>query len=99
MRILRHTIAIACLLLTLFGLGLQDSNASERGNYISHGPILGRVSAQGIGVWARTGHSGPFQVKYGLSPDKMDQLSKPVVTTLNHDNTAWIHITGLNANT
>jgi alkaline phosphatase D len=99
MRILRHTIAFACLLLTLLGLRLQGSNASERGNYISHGPILGRVSAHGIGVWGRTGHSGPFQVKYGLSPNKMDQLSKPTVTTLTHDNTAWIHLTGLKANT
>ena len=98
MRILRYTIAMSCMLLSLFGLELQDSNASERGNYISHGPILGRVSAHGIGVWARTGHSGPFQVKYGLSPDTMNQLSKPVVTTLKHDNTGWIHITGLKAN-
>ena len=30
---------------------------------------------------------------------KMDQITDPVPTGLNHDNTGWVHITGLKART
>ena len=75
------------------------ASAEEDANYISHGPILGRVSSDGIGVWARTGYTGKFYVVYGTAPDRLDQVTKPVNTRLEHDNTAWIHITGLKPNT
>lgn len=68
-------------------------------NSISHGPILGRLSEHGIGIWARTARTGTFAVKYGTAPNKLDQISEPVETKLNHDNTGWIHITGLKADT
>ncbi|MHC4486395.1 MAG: hypothetical protein ACYS4T_14475 [Planctomycetota bacterium] len=68
-------------------------------NHITHGPILGRLSAQGIGIWARTAKTGSFAVHYGLNPGKLTQMTKPVKTLLDHDNTGWIHITGLKADT
>lgn len=68
-------------------------------NHITHGPILGRVSAHGIGIWARTRHTDKFTVRYGTSLDHLDQETDPVPTRLAHDNTGWVHITGLKADT
>lgn len=68
-------------------------------NMITHGPILGRLSSDGIGVWARTLRPGPFTVLYGTARDQLDQSSEAVVTTRDHDNTGWVHITGLQPNT
>jgi phosphodiesterase/alkaline phosphatase D-like protein len=68
-------------------------------NMITHGPILGRLSHDGVGVWARTLRTGKFSVLYGTDPERLDQIAGPVETRLDHDNTAWIHITGLKADT
>ena len=66
---------------------------------VSHGPILGRVSSDGIGIWARTNRSGRFRVRYGTEANKLDRASPSVSTEVEHDNTGWIHITGLNPGT
>ncbi len=66
---------------------------------ITHGPILGRLSATGIGVWARTRQPGEFRIRYGANPSDLDQLSAPVRTTLDHDNAGWAPLTGLEPNT
>ena len=71
----------------------------EGPNYFTHGPILGRLSAHGIGVWGRTWKSGTFFVRYGTAPGKLDIESKTVSTELANDNTGWVHITGLDADT
>lgn len=68
-------------------------------NHITHGPILGRVSAHGIAVWARTVRSGQFTVRYGTNPRLLDQLAKPTTTETEHDNTGSIHIDGLKSDT
>ena len=73
--------------------------AEEELPHITTGPILGRLSAHGIGVWARTSRASSFQVRYGLAADKMDQITEPVPTRLEHDNTGWMHITDLKART
>lgn len=65
---------------------------------ITHGPILGRLSSDGIGVWARTRKPGSFRVHYGLSPDSLDRVSEPASTRLVNDNTGWAHLTGLRPN-
>jgi len=68
-------------------------------NFITHGPILGRVSTDGIGVWARTMRSGSFTVRYGTSRGRLDRTSAAVETRVAHDNTGWAHIKGLQPNT
>ena len=73
--------------------------AQETENSITHGPILGRLSIDGVGVWARTAYSGTIVVEYGTDPKNLDQLSPEVETTLAADNTGWVHIKGLKANT
>ncbi|MBQ17358.1 MAG: alkaline phosphatase [Planctomycetaceae bacterium] len=93
---LRHK----CLVLLLIsGLGHTAFAAGDLYNHVSHGPILGRLSAHGVGIWARTLRTGAFAVRYGTDPRRLDQQTKPVITHLGHDNTGWVHITGLAADT
>lgn len=66
---------------------------------ITHGPILGRPGATEVGVWARTSRPGEFRVRYGTSADALDQVTPPVATVLEHDNTGWAHVTGLRPGT
>jgi len=66
---------------------------------ITHGPILGRLSHDGVGVWARTSRPGEFVVRYGTNPTDPDTRSAAVKTSLDHDNTGWVHLTGLQPNT
>jgi len=72
--------------------------AEGGGNRITHGPVLGRLSADGVGVWARTAYPGEFVVRYGPAADRLEQQAGPVTTSLEHDNTGWVHVTGLRAN-
>ena len=74
----------------------QSVPASAR---FTHGPILGRLSSDGIGVWARTSQPARFQVRYGTSPERLDSVSSPAATLLDHDNTAWAAISGLRSDT
>ena len=61
--------------------------------------MLGHVTADSISVWARTSIPGQFRIRYGTSPERLDQLSAPVTTTFDSDNTGWARVTGLKANT
>ncbi|MGH9722037.1 MAG: alkaline phosphatase D family protein, partial [Bryobacteraceae bacterium] len=61
---------------------------------ISHGPMLGHVTSNSISIWARTSSPGAFQIRYGTSPDRLDQVSAPVMTTAVRDNTGWVQING-----
>ena len=83
------------LLAVLFLCPLTLFAAGNKYNHVTHGPILGRLSARGVGVWARTLRTGSFGVRYGISPDRLDRVTAPVPTRLAHDNTGWVHITGL----
>lgn len=85
-------------------LGLLPATAAERQpaarpGAITHGPILGRPGAHTMSVWARMAQPGSFRVRYGLKPDALDQVSEPVVTRLDHDNTGWVRLHGLKADT
>jgi len=87
------------LLLCIAGTSLAQDAAFVDENMITHGPILGRISSTGVGVWARTLRTGRFVVHYGTDPDVLDQVAGPVTTSLDRDNTGWIHIKGLRPNT
>ncbi len=77
----------------------SSTSRQDIANFVTHGPILGRLSAHGIGIWARTARTGRFAVEYGTSPQRLDQRSDVVMTRLDHDNTAWVHLRGLKPNT
>jgi len=66
---------------------------------VTHGPLLGSVGPNDVWIWGRTARAGALRVRYGLSPDTLDQTSAAVATSPDHDNTAWIHLTGLKSNT
>ena len=72
---------------------------AETENHITHGPILGRLSPNSIRIWARTAWTGSFGVRYGLSPEELRSTSIVVSTRLEHDNTGWVELSGLRANT
>ena len=63
------------LLLVIVAALAAPARADEPPARITHGPILGRLGAHEIGVWARTSRAAPFRVKYGTAPDKLDRLS------------------------
>ncbi|MEK6238419.1 MAG: alkaline phosphatase D family protein, partial [Planctomycetales bacterium] len=66
----------------------------------THGPILGRLSDSGVGVWARLSQPGEFYVEYWRQDqgpaDK--KRSKTALAALNRDNTGWVEVQGLKPN-
>lgn len=94
MKATQNLLTIATLLAALAGVA-----SAEEFPHFTHGPILGRLSETGVGVWARTGVSGEFRVRYGESADALDRNSASVQTRLENDNTGWVEITGLKPNT
>jgi alkaline phosphatase D len=89
----RRSALLVLLLLTLSAPALGETTG------VTHGPMLGRVSSDGIGVWARLTRPGEFRVRYGTSAERLDQLSDPVETTLSDDHTGWILLSGLQPGT
>ena len=93
--------------LALFAIGCtpkpsetpQDGpEQSTEGPHITHGPILGRVSSESIGVWARTSEPAVVTLFYGKSPSEID-FSKTFETKLANDNTGWILLESLDSST
>jgi alkaline phosphatase D len=66
---------------------------------VSHGPMLGHITADSANIWVRTTRPGEFRVLYGTAPDKLNRSSPPVRTTADRDNTGWLKLTGLEPNT
>ena len=99
MKLLVFFISLAGLV--LFGLSCQTDRNYQKGKrtYFTHGPMLGRLESQKIGIWARTAKTGSFFVKYGLQPSKLDLRSSVTVTQIETDNTAWVQLAGLKSST
>jgi len=66
---------------------------------LTHGPMLGRLGATHIGIWARTSTQAEFQVEYGTDPNRLLSSSSPVATRLANDNTSWLLLEGLQPET
>ena len=65
---------------------------------ITHGPVLGRLGHDHIGVWARTSRPGEFYVFYGTEPGELTSMAS-ATTALGDDNTGWVLIDGLEPGT
>ena len=65
---------------------------------ITHGPVLGRLGHDHIGVWARTSRPGEFYVFYGTEPGELTSAAS-ATTALGDDNTGWVLIDGLEPGT
>ena len=67
---------------------------------ITHGPVLGRPGPETMTVWARTRFPGEtLQVRYGLEPGKLRQLSETVSTLIEDDCTGLVKLAGLKPST
>lgn len=88
---------ILCVLFCLLFSSCTGRTGSEQIR-ITHGPILGRLSHDGIGVWVRTSNPGAFTVRYKAQPES-DYSTTTGHTDLHHDNTGWTQLSGLQPNT
>ncbi len=67
---------------------------------ITHGPVLGRPGADTMTVWARTRLPGEtLQVRYGVDPGQLNELSQVTTTLLEDDCTGLVKLTGLQPST
>lgn len=69
------------------------------GAELSHGPILGQVTASSIRVWGRTSAPAALGFRYGTDPAELNHLSPGVETVAGHDFTGWVEIAGLQPHT
>ena len=84
----------------LVALAAIPARAADRDPIrLTHGPMLGHVTADSVRVWGRTSQPGQFQVRYGTDPDHLDQQSALATTSLEHDNTGTVVVDGLQPDT
>jgi phosphodiesterase/alkaline phosphatase D-like protein len=89
---------LAAFVMTFWAALSMEAQANED-NYVTHGPILGRLAASEISVWARTFRAGPIRVRYGLTPDGLDTLSAAAATRVEQDNSGVVRLVGLQPDT
>jgi len=83
----------------LLALSLAVAGVFGQNVRISHGPMLGHVTEDTVNIWVRTTRPGDFRVIYGTAADKLTQTSASARTALEHDNTGWLRLAGLQGNT
>src|SRR5262245_58753025 len=66
---------------------------------LTHGPMLGQATAHSMVVWGRTSEPGQFEVHYGTSADRLDQVSQPATTQIGHDSTGVARLSDLKSDT
>ncbi len=84
---------LACLM-ALLPLAFSQAQSST----ITHGPILGNLTAQSVRIWARTSTPSALIVRYGEAPDGLFSGLAKGITLLRHDNTGWVELTDLQPN-
>ena len=90
-----HIVIASCILSIIS----TDAIAERDPIRLTHGPMLGHVTADSVRVWGRTSDAGQFVVHYGTNPEKMDQVSQPAMTRIGHDNTGFTTLQGLKPDT
>jgi arylsulfatase A-like enzyme len=76
----------------------KEPTDADRLAKITHGPILGRPGAHEMGIWVRTSRPCEFAVHLGELPDGFTRYATGR-TQLDSDNTGWVQLKGLKANT
>ncbi len=66
---------------------------------ITHGPILGRPGAHAMGVWARTSQPAEIEVRYRPAEGENEETVATAQTHRRDDNTGWVHLRNLQAET
>ncbi|MFK7817623.1 MAG: alkaline phosphatase, partial [Planctomycetaceae bacterium] len=88
-----------CVLLLLILLTAGSVQAERDPIRLTHGPMLGRPTANSMLVWGRTSDAGEFVVRYGLDEKSLTEVSRPARTSLAHDNTGVVQLTDLKSDT
>ncbi len=86
---------IVLLIVTLVLPGFVHAGPAEK---ITHGPMLGRLGSDSVGIWVRTRRPGDVQVHYGTDQKNLAHTAT-IKTTLTHDNTGWVQLRGLKPGT
>ncbi|WP_442510276.1 alkaline phosphatase D family protein [Novipirellula sp. SH528] len=91
----------ALLLFALIFVGFDASTAMAERDPIrlTHGPMLGLSTAHSVKVWGRTSDPGSFLVQYGTAEDALDQVSDAAQTRIENDNTGFVTLVNLEADT
>ena len=96
-------LSISSLALALLLFHVQANSAAAQGSRdpirLTHGPMLGMVTSESVRVWGRTSDEGEFEVHYGTQPEQLNQTSQPSGTSIEHDNTGVVVLSGLKADT
>ena len=66
---------------------------------LSHGPMLGHVTAHSVRIWGRTSGPARLAVRFGRCANQLDHLSKPTKTDFHHDLTATVILHDLEPDT
>jgi phosphodiesterase/alkaline phosphatase D-like protein len=84
----------------LFTLAAAASAHAQRDPIrLTHGPMLGKLTDQSVAVWGRTSDPGQFEVHFGTEADRLDQVSQPALTVIDHDNTGTVRLQNLKPDT
>jgi alkaline phosphatase D len=88
-----------CLVLGLILAAISPARAQRDPIRLTHGPMLGAPTAHSMAVWGRTSDPGEFIVRYGTDVGRLDQLSRPARTMIEHDNTGVVQLANLKSDT
>jgi phosphodiesterase/alkaline phosphatase D-like protein len=115
MRVRMGAVAVAATLVVLGGWYIGDQarqSASTRSSgavpsatradappSITHGPMLGRPSATGMGIWVRTSAPAAFEVRYHPQGRAEAEQVATGRTRRARDNTGQVHLTSLQPDT
>ncbi len=94
----RRILVIAAATIIAFA-AISPAHAQRDPLRLTHGPMLGKPTATSMSVWGRTSEPGQFTVRYGTAADRLDQISKPTTTTIDHDNTGVAQLIDLKPDT
>ena len=92
------SIAILLSLILCAACGPGGGPADPSDPAITHGPVLGRLGTDSVGVWARTSRPADFTVFYGTAPDALTARATGS-TAVADDNTGWVLVEGLEPGT
>ena len=89
------------VILLLFGCLLEHHIPAHAADatVISHGPMLGQVTAHTARVWARTNRPDTFEFRCGVTPSDFSLVSEPIKTSASHDFTGWTTLENLKSDT
>ena len=75
----------------------QDGEPND--TRVTHGPILGRPSADSMSLWLRTARPGRIVIFYGTDKNDLSKTATLESTSIDRDNTGILTLSGLLPNT